>query len=185
MCKRIFILLLFFFSVRASGQDPISIIIKEGIKKVIVAVDLKIQRLQNKTVWLQNAQKTIENALSKLKLTEISDWVEKQRKLYDDYFQELWKVKAVLTYYQRVKDVLETSVALVRQYQSAWATFQQDHHFTSDELSNMERTYSGLLTASGHSIEQLELVINAFTTQMSDGQRMQLINQAADQITTA
>ena len=31
----------------AIAQDPITLIIKEGITKVIVAVDLKIQRLQN------------------------------------------------------------------------------------------------------------------------------------------
>lgn len=57
------------------AQDPITLIIKEGIKKVIVAVDLKIQRLQTKTIWLQNAQKALENTMSKLKLTQITDWV--------------------------------------------------------------------------------------------------------------
>ena len=60
-------------AIQGMAQDPISVIIKEGIKKVIVAVDLKIQRLQNKTIWLQNAQKTIENTMSKLKLDQISD----------------------------------------------------------------------------------------------------------------
>ena len=43
------------------GQIPVLEIIKEGITKVIVAVDLKIQRLQNETIWLQNAQKVLEN----------------------------------------------------------------------------------------------------------------------------
>jgi hypothetical protein len=43
------------------AQDPITLIIKQGIKKVIIAVDLKIQRLQTKTIWLQNAQKVVEN----------------------------------------------------------------------------------------------------------------------------
>ena len=55
------------------AQIPISEIIKAAVKKVIKAVDLKIQRLQNKTIWLQNAQKVLENKMSKLKLTEISD----------------------------------------------------------------------------------------------------------------
>ena len=70
----------------ADAAIPIAKIIKEGVKKVIKAVDLMIQRLQNKTIWLQNAQKVIENQLSKLKLTEISDWVNKQKELYKDYF---------------------------------------------------------------------------------------------------
>src|SRR5687767_7273361 len=76
-----------------STANPIAIIIKEGVKKVIKAVDLMIQRLQNKTIWLQNAQKVLENKLNELKLTEIAEWTEKHRKLYEDYYEELWKVK--------------------------------------------------------------------------------------------
>jgi hypothetical protein len=69
---------------KTRAQIPIAEIIKAAVTKVIKAVDLKVQRLQNKTIWLQNAQKTLENKMSQLKLTEIKDWVEKQRKLYDD-----------------------------------------------------------------------------------------------------
>ncbi len=174
-------MLALFISVQSHAQDPILEIIKQGIKKVIVAVDLKIQRLQNQTVWLQNAQKTIENTMSKLRLTEISDWVEKQRKLYDDYFQELWKVKTVIAYYQRVKDIIETQVAMVNEYRGAWALFRQDHNFTAEELDFMFKVYTGMLEESLKNIDQLYLVINAFATQMSDAKRLELINQAADQ----
>ena len=41
----------------AKAVAAIVVIIREAIKKVIKAVDLMIQRLQNKTIWLQNAQK--------------------------------------------------------------------------------------------------------------------------------
>ena len=64
---------------QAAAQIPILEIIKAGVKKVIRAVDLQIQRLQNKTVWLQNAQKVLENKMAALKLTEISDWAAKQK----------------------------------------------------------------------------------------------------------
>lgn len=181
MIKKVAVVLALFISVQSHAQDPILEIIKQGIKKVIVAVDLKIQRLQNQTVWLQNAQKTIENTMSKLRLTEISDWVEKQRKLYDDYFQELWKVKTVIAYYQRVKDIIETQVAMVNEYRGAWALFRQDHNFTAEELDFMFKVYTGMLEESLKNIDQLYLVINAFATQMSDAKRLELINQAADQ----
>ena len=49
------------------AQTGILEVIQAGIKKAIKAVDLKIQRLQNKTIWLQNAQKVLENKMSKLK----------------------------------------------------------------------------------------------------------------------
>lgn len=166
----------------SNAQVPILEIIKAGIKKVIVAVDLKIQRLQNKTVWLQNAQKTLENAMSKAKLTEISDWVEKQRKLYDDYFKELWKIKSALAYYHRVRDIIENQVAMVNEYKSAWAVFRQDKNFTAEELEYMFTVYTGMMDESLKSLDQLFLVVNAFATQMSDAKRLEIINTAADNI---
>lgn len=166
----------------ASAQIPVLEIIKQGIKKVIVAIDLKIQRLQNKTVWLQNAQKTLENEMSKLKLNEISSWVEKQRKLYDDYFQELWKVKATLSYYHRVKEIIQQQVGIVNEYKAAWALFRQDKNFTPEELDYMYTVYSGIMEESLKNIDQLFLVVNSFATQMSDAKRIEIINAVADNI---
>ncbi|MBK7292138.1 MAG: conjugal transfer protein TraI [Chitinophagaceae bacterium] len=180
--KKIIVVLALLISVNSNAQIPILEIIKAGIKKVIVAVDLKIQRLQNKTIWLQNAQKTLENAMSKTKLTEISSWVEKQRKLYDDYFQELWKIKSALTYYHRVKDIIENQVAMVNEYKSAWAVFRQDKNFTAEELEYMFTVYTGMMDESLKSLDQLFLVVNAFATQMSDAKRLEIINTAASTI---
>ena len=164
------------------AQIPILDIIKAAVKKVIKAVDLQVQRLQNKTIWLQNAQKTLENKMSQLKLDEIKNWVEKQRKLYDDYFQELWKVKAALAYYQRVKDIIQQQVQMVNEYKGAWALFRQDKNFTSDELDYMYNIYSGILDESLKSIDQLFLVVNAFKTQMSDAKRLEIINTVSDNL---
>lgn len=162
------------------AQIPIAEIIKAAVTKVIKAVDLKIQRLQNKTIWLQNAQKTLENEMSQLKLDEIKDWVEKQRKLYDDYFQELWKVKAALAYYQRVKDIIQRQVQMVNEYKAAWALFRQDKNFTTEELDFMYNIYTGMLDESLKNIDQLFLVANAFATQMSDAKRLEIINTVSD-----
>src|SRR3954466_16391775 len=90
---------------KACAQELFADIIKAGIKKAIRAVDLKIQRLQTKTIWLQNAQKVIENKMAKAHLEEISGWVEKQRTLYADYYSELWKVKSKIGYYERIKEI--------------------------------------------------------------------------------
>lgn len=167
---------------RTAAQVPVLEIIKAGVKKVIIAVDLKIQRLQNKVIWLQNAQKTLENTMSKLKLTEIGDWVEKQRQLYDEYFQELWRVKTALTYYHRVKDIIEQQAGMASEYRSAWALFRQDKNFTPDELDHMYCIYAGMFEESLKSIDQLFLIINAFSVQMSDAKRLEIINRVADNI---
>lgn len=167
---------------QARAQDPITEIIKAAIKKAIKAMDLKVQRLQNKTIWLQNDQKTLENKMSKLKLDEIKDWAEKQRKLYADYFDELWKVKAALANYKRVKDIIERQTLMVKEYKYAWALFKQDKNFTSEELDYMYNIYTGMFDESLKNIDQLFLVLNAYTTQMSDAKRLEIINTASDNI---
>jgi uncharacterized protein Yka (UPF0111/DUF47 family) len=120
--------------------------------------------------------------MSKLKLTEISDWVEKQRKLYDDYFQELWKVKATLSYYHRVKEIIQRQVDIVNEYKAAWKLFQQDKNFTPEELDYMYTVYTGMMDESLKNIDGLFLVVNAFATQMSDAKRLEIINTVADNI---
>jgi hypothetical protein len=163
-----------------NAQDPITLIIKEAVIKVIKAVDLKIQRLQNKTIWLQNAQKVIENTMSKVKLDEITDWVEKQRTLYKDYFDELRQVKSIISSYQRIREITEKQVRLVEEYKRAWALFQQDKHFTAYEILHMGQVYTGILRESAKNLDLLFLVINSFSTQMSDGERLEIINNAAE-----
>lgn len=182
MKKLLLIILIAFPATNIQAQTGILEIIKAGVIKVIKAVDLKIQRLQNKTIWLQNAQKVLENKMSELKLTEISDWVEKQKALYANYFDELWKIKSAITTYQRVKEIIKKQVQLVNEYSRAISLFRQDRHFTEKEISYMHEVYGGILDASVKNIEQVQLVVNAFVTQMTDAKRLEIINTASDNI---
>ncbi len=167
---------------QVNAQIPILEIIKAAVVKVIKAVDLQIQRQQNKIIWLQNAQKTLENEMSKLKLNEITDWVDKQKTLYKDYFEELQKVKAIISYYKRIKEITEKQVHLVEEYKRAWGMFKQDKHFTPEEIAYISRVYSGILDESIKNLDQIFLVINSFQTQMSDAKRLEIINTASDRI---
>lgn len=161
---------------------PILEIVKAVTKKVIKAIDLRIQRLQNKTIWLQNAQKQVENVLSKLKLDEISDWTQKQKDLYKGYYEELAKVKSIITYYQRIREITKKQTQLVQEYERAWNLFKQDTHFKDSEIQYMERVYTGILEESVKNIDQIFLILDSFATQMSDLKRLEIINKAADQI---
>jgi predicted transcriptional regulator YheO len=165
---------------RLHAQDPITLIIQQGIKKVIVAVDLKIQRLQNRVIWLQNAQKVVENTVSKLRLAEISDWVEKHRDLYSNYFDELWKVKDMVSYYHKVRDVSNRQILLVSEYKKAWSGVQRDKHFAPGEITYIGKVYSGIMKESLKNLEQVITVIQSFSLQMTDAKRIELINSAAD-----
>jgi len=169
---------------RSEAAVPIAIleIIKKAVVKVIKAIDLKIQRQQNKIIWLQNAQKVLENTMSKLKLDEISDWTEKQRAQYQVYFDELRKVKLLITYYQRIRDITERQVKLVQEYQKAWSIIQRDKHFTAQEVQYMGKVYTGILNETVKNIDQLAIVINSFKTQMTDAKRLEIIGEVGDRV---
>lgn len=161
---------------------PIAIIIKEGVKKVIKAVDLMVQRLQNKVIVLQNAQKVLENKLSELKLTEIAQWTRKHKDLYKKYYDELWTVKNTLSAYKRIREAMNRQVRIVDAYKRAWNLVRQDKHFTEAEIDYMYRVYKGILNDSVRNLDQILMVINAFKTQMSDAERLAIIMRAGDRI---
>lgn len=157
-------------------------VVTAAIKKVVKAIDLQIQRQQNRVIWLQNAQKTLENTLSKLKLKEIGEWSDKQKKLYAGYFEELRKVRSIISYYQRIRDITKKQVQIVENYQAAWRIVRQDKRFTGDEITYMGRVYEGILTETVNNIDQLGLVINAFATSMSDAKRLEIIRQVDERV---
>ena len=167
---------------QAHSQIPIIDIIKAGVKKVIKAMDLQIQRQQNKVIWMQNAQKTLENSMSKLKLDEISGWVDKQKNLYKDYYDELAKVKSMISLYRRVREITQKQIDMVGQYKRAWNLFKNDKHFTAAEVDYMAKVYTGIIDESIKNLEQIALVINSFSTTMSDAKRLELINTASDKL---
>ena len=158
------------------------VLVQAAIKKVIRAMDLAVQRLQNKTIWLQNAQKTLENAMSKLQLDQISDWTGKQKEQYAVYFDELRKVKEAISGYKKVKEIMQKQSQIVVEYKRAFNLFRQDKHFTAQEVDYMLKVYTGIVNESLKNIDLLLLVVNSLNTEMTDGKRIEIINTAANNI---
>jgi hypothetical protein len=159
---------------KSAEAAPIAVaeIIRQGVKKVIIAVDLQIQRLQNESIWLQNAQQTIENTLSKLRLEEIADWTGKQKSLYEDYYQGLWRVKNLISQYQRVKDIAKIQAALLNEYQQTWKILIQSGDFSFEELQRKQSIYSGILQQSLLHLDQLTFLMKNQLTNIGDAGRL-------------
>lgn len=158
------------------------VIAKAVIKKAIKAVDLQVQRQQNKVIALQNIQKTIENVMAKARLDEITDWSKKQKDQYQKYFDELHKVKSLISYYYRVREITDKEARLMREYSRAWGLVQQDKHFTPAEIEHIGQVYGGILKETLKNVDDLAMVINAFKTEMSDAKRLEIINAAGEKI---
>jgi hypothetical protein len=180
----IILLGLLFSGSTANAQIPIVGLFTSAIKKVIMAIDLKVQRLQNQTIALQNAEKQLENALSLNKLNDISGWLGKERSLYQSYYQELAKVKTVIADYNEVKKIITQQKQLVSEYQQASALFHRDPHFSPNEIRYMENIYSGLLEESARNLDEALLAINSFSSQMDDAERIERIHQATTGLQT-
>jgi len=156
--------------------------IEEIIKEALMEADLAIQRVQTQTIYLQDAQKAVENTMQQLHLNDITGWVQKQKDLYAGYYQELVQVKSAISTYQRVKGIIDKQVQLVGDYKKAYALIQQDSHFSSAEVSHIYAVYSGIVNQSIQNLDQVTRVITALVTQMDDAARLRIINEAGDRI---
>ncbi len=169
-------------SILPTSQSQAQLIdaILEAIKAAIIAADIAVQKVQNATVDLQNVQKGIENELSKLKLNEIADWTQKQKDLYQEYFNELQQVKTVIAYYKRISDIVSKQKQLVTEYKQAYSSVQQDKHFSAGEIKYIYSVYTGIVNESVKNLDQLLGILESFTVSMSDAERLKIINRSAD-----
>ena len=182
--KRLAVSLFLFFlfslpSVSVKAQIPG---IGDIISAAVNAIDVGVQKLQNEEIYLQDAQRELENVMSQLKLNDISSWLQQEKDLYSAYYQELWKIKSYISEYDRIKDIINKQVLIINEYNQASASFKKDSHFSAAELNTMSQVYSGLLAQCSNNLDQLNLVINAFVTQMSDAQRLHIIDDAGSKI---
>lgn len=165
----------------AHAQFVVGTILNETVGKIIRAIDLEVQKAQNQTIWLQNAQKAIENQLHQLQLSNIAGISTQQKNLFTEYYNELSNVKAVITGYEQVVNIINRQQQLVSLYKTSWAATQQDGHFSAAEQQQIEQVYSGILLESTNNLDQLAKVINSLQTQMTDEQRIEIIDHIAKQ----
>jgi hypothetical protein len=182
--KKIIIIMLMLtaFTPLARAQFVVGTVLNETVGKIIRAIDLEVQKAQNKTIWLQNAQKAIENQLHQLQLSNIAGISTQQKNLFTQYYNELSTVKSVISDYEQVTNIISRQEQLVSLYKTSWASTQQDGHFNPAELQQISNVYSGILLESANNLDQLAKVINSFQTQMTDGQRMEIIDKINKQV---
>lgn len=167
------------FTNQVKAQIPIVSLITSAVKKVIVAIDLKVQQLQNQTIALQNAEAQLENKMALGNLNDISGWLGKEKDLYSSYYQELQQVKKVITGYDEVKQAVQRQVQLVNEYKAAYHLFQQDKNFSAAEVNDMASVYNGILNESIRNLDEVLLAVSSLQTQMTDAERLAMIHKAS------
>jgi hypothetical protein len=98
--------------------------------------------------------------------------------LYEEYYQELASVKQIVTDYDEVEQAIMIQGRIVTESQQAYGLFQESNSFSPAELGQMNKIYTGILDQSLQNLDQLLMAVTAFITQMSDEDRLGLINSA-------
>ncbi len=151
-------------SLDAQSIDPVSLV----IAKVIKALDLQVQKLQNQTIWLQHAQQVATHELSKLKLEQIAGWQNRQKELYASYFRELKTAKPLLKNLPQVKQILAMQAEVAKEYRR----YLKDIH--------VQESYDALLMVSNEILQELQPVIKGNTLLMKDADRLLFLASLRD-----
>jgi uncharacterized protein YfkK (UPF0435 family) len=178
--KSLIILVSLAFAIAPTVQSNAQIL--DIINAVINAIDLKIQKAQNAIIDLQNAEKQLENDLSQTELGNIADWLQQQKDLYSEYFDELWKVKDVIGEFKAVTDIFDKQKQLINEYKHVYSLIQQDKNFSAREISYMYNVYTGIIDESAKSVDLISTLIQAFTVQMTDGERLKILNRCVSDV---
>jgi hypothetical protein len=165
-----------------TGHAQIIEIIQQAIIAAIEAADVAVQKAQNAVIDLQNAEKEIENDLSQTQLGQIADWTQQQKDLYSNYFTELWKVKTVISDFRQITSIIAAQQQLVAEYKAAYSQVQHDKHFSASEVSYIYGVLSGIVNESVKNVDQITMILESFTLQMSDADRMKLMQHASNNI---
>jgi hypothetical protein len=157
-------------------------IINTAVKKVIVAADLEIEQMQTETIDAQNVEKSAQSDMEQSELSGIASWVEQQRELFAEYYQELRQVKNAIATYEEVKEMIDKQARIIAGYQQVYAALSQDKHFSVQEIGHAYAVLTGIASQSAQNIKQLTLVITSLLTQMGDAARLRLIDETGSDI---
>jgi hypothetical protein len=102
--------------------------------------------------------------------------------LHQTFLDGLLQVSPVVQKYERIKDIINYQVRIVKEYKSAFNQFESDKTFTKIEINYMSKVYSHLFNESVNSLNDLIVVITAGKLRMSDDERLKAIDDIWNEV---
>jgi len=97
--------------------------------------------------------------------------------LHKTFLDGLMTVNPAIRKYQRVAEIINYQVLLVREYKRAFIRFREAGTFTSAEIAYTARVYENLFSQSLENLDDLITVITAGNLRMSDDERIREIDR--------
>lgn len=97
--------------------------------------------------------------------------------LHQAFLGGLLLVSPAVSNYKRIPDIINSQLAIVKEYKAAFALYKQDKHFLPDEIIYVGQVYSNLFNQSVSNLNELITVITANQARMSDAERISAIDR--------
>jgi len=102
--------------------------------------------------------------------------------LHETFLDGLLQVSPAVQKYERITDIINYQVRIVKEYKSAFNEFKSDNNFTTDEIGYMEKVYSHLFNESVKNLDDLITVVTAGKLRMSDDERLKAIDDIWNEV---
>lgn len=97
--------------------------------------------------------------------------------LHRTFLEGLLQVNPRVRDYQRVGDIINYQIILVKEYKNAYNRFKKDGNFSIQEVEYMGDVYKSLFDQSLENLNDLTMVITSDKLQMSDDERLEAIDR--------
>jgi hypothetical protein len=97
--------------------------------------------------------------------------------LHQVFLDALLAISPAVKNYQRIQDIINAQLELVKEYKQFYGQFKADKNFSPDEITYMGLVYGNLVNQSVSSLNELIMVITANQLRMSDAERINAINR--------
>lgn len=158
--KKTFLILIIYLCFSTAGNAQGLFVIKLITSKMIRAIDLRVQQLQNEAINLQVLQKKLENHISLTNLEQIAAWQQKQKDLYSGYYAELAKVKPVIGFTSRISEVVQNQKQVVSDTRKVMQLIYTDKHFSPAEAQQIVSDCEALLDGSTSNLSLLLQIVS-------------------------
>lgn len=97
--------------------------------------------------------------------------------LHRTFLEGLLQVNPRVRDYQRVGDIINYQIILVKEYKNAYNRFKKDGNFSIQEVEYIGDVYKSLFDQSLENLNDLTMVITSDKLQMSDDERLEAIDR--------
>ena len=97
--------------------------------------------------------------------------------LHRTFLDGLLQVNPTIRDYQRIGDIINYQIILVKEYKNAYNRFKKDGNFSIQEVEYMGDVYKNLFDQSLENLNDLTMVITADKLRMSDDERLKAIDR--------